>query len=187
MAHSALIIIDVQLSFLHRPFWSETDVPAFKQALTALIEGCRRQRVALVDVLHANGDDGVFGLKSGLVKRMPFLTHTADITFIKHVHNSLTESGLHEWLGAAGIDHLIIAGMRTEQCCETTARVASDLGYRVTFVTEATLTFPMTHAGRTLSAADLKHHTETVLIDRFATIHTVDECLAELARDNVIS
>src|SRR5476649_1554373 len=158
MAHSALLIIDVQLSFLHRPFWSETDLPAFKLALNTLIDGCRRQNVALVDILHANGDEGVFGLKSGLVKRMPFLNHTPDVTLIKHVHNSLTESGLHEWLTERGIDHLIIAGMRTEQCCETTARVASDLGYRVTFVTEATLTFPMTHAGRTLSAADLKHH-----------------------------
>lgn len=180
MAHSALLIIDVQHSFLQRPFWSEKDVPAFEHALTALIDGCRRQGVALVDILHCSGD-GPFSLASGLVTRLPFLTHTPDTTIIKHVHNALTESGLHQWLGERGIDHLIIAGMRTEQCCETTARVASDLGYRVTFVTEATLTFPMTHDGRTLSAADLKHHTETVLIDRFATIHTVEQCLADLA------
>ncbi|XLM22660.1 isochorismatase family protein, partial [Chromobacterium piscinae] len=31
-----------------------------------------------------------------------------------------------------------ISGIRTEQCCETTARVASDLGYEVDFVSEAT-------------------------------------------------
>jgi nicotinamidase-related amidase len=185
MAHSALLIIDVQLSFLHRSFWSETDVPAFKQALTALIDGCQRQNVALVDILHNNGDEGVFGLKSGLVKRMPFLTHTPQATFIKHVHNALTESGLHEWLHSRGIEHLIIAGIRTEQCCETTARVASDLGYRVTFVTDATLTFAMTHAGRTLSAADLKHHTETVLTDRFAAIRSVEQCLAEITPGTV--
>ncbi len=180
MAHSALLIIDVQLSFLHRPFWSENDIPAFQQALSSLIEGCRRHDVALVDILHNSGD-GPFSLASGLVKRMPFLTHTADVTLIKHVHNALTDSGLHQWLQEQEIGHLIIAGMRTEQCCETTARVASDLGYRVTFVTEATLTFPMTHDGRTLSAAELKHHTETVLVDRFADIRTAAECLAELA------
>ena len=63
----------------------------------------------------------------------------------KHVHNALTESGLDARLRERDINHLIVSGIRTEQCCETTTRVASDLGYRVTFVTEATLTFPMRH------------------------------------------
>ena len=36
-----------------------------------------------------------------------------------------------------------MCGIRTEQCCETTARVAFDLGYHVTFVTEATATSPI--------------------------------------------
>jgi DNA-binding CsgD family transcriptional regulator len=36
-----------------------------------------------------------------------------------------------------------VCGIRTEQCCETTARVAFDLGYHVTFVTEATATSPI--------------------------------------------
>ncbi|NDL64674.1 isochorismatase family protein [Acerihabitans arboris] len=179
MTQSALLIIDVQQSFPQRSFWSEDDVPAFQQAILSLIEGCRQRGAALVDVFHNNGD-GPFSPESGLVKPLPFLTHAADASFNKHVHNALTESGLHEWLGERDIRHLIIAGIRTEQCCETTARVASDLGYRVTFVTEATLTFPMTHGGRTLSSADLKHRTETVLIDRFAEIRTVAGCLAEL-------
>jgi len=71
--------------------------------------------------------------------------------------------------------------MRTEQCCETTARVASDLGYRVTFVSEATLTFPMTHKGITLDSETLRHRTETVLADRFAEIKTVTQTLESLA------
>lgn len=179
MAHSALVIVDVQQSFPKRPYWREDDVPAFQRALLALIEGCQRRGAALIDVFH-NDSGWHFRRESGLVTPLPFLTHTADATFHKHVHNALTESGLHEWLGEHGIKHLIIAGIRTEQCCETTARVASDLGYRVTFVTEATLTFPMTHAGITLSSAELKHRTETVLVDRFAAIRTVAGCLAEL-------
>lgn len=179
MAQSALLIIDVQQSFLQRPFWSEDDVPAFKQAIQSLILGCRQRGAALVDIFHNSGD-GPFSPQSGLVKPLPFLTHTADAVFHKHVHNALTESGLREWLDERGIKHVIIAGIRTEQCCETTARVASDLGYRVTFVTEATLTFPMTHDGRTLSSGELKHRTETVLTDRFAAIRTVAECLKAL-------
>ncbi len=183
MAQSALLIIDVQASFLHRTYWSEADFPPFRQALTALIEGCRQQGALLVDIFHDDGE-WPFSLDSGLVTRLPFLTHTADVTVYKHVHNALTESGLHAWLQERRVKHLVIAGLRTEQCCETTARVASDLGYQVTFVTEATLTFPMTHAGRTVSSAELKFHTETVLINRFATIRDVPGCLADLATED---
>jgi nicotinamidase-related amidase len=180
MAQSALLIIDVQASFLHRPFWSETDLPAFKQALTTLIEGCQAKGTLLVDIFHDDGE-WPFDLASGLVTRLPFLTHTPDVTVYKHVHNALTESGLHQWLQERQVEHVIISGLRTEQCCETTARVASDLGYRVTFVTEATLTFPMTHNNRTVNSDELKFHTETVLINRFAAIRDVAGCLAELA------
>ncbi|ASM23929.1 isochorismatase family protein [Serratia marcescens] len=183
MSQSALLIIDVQQSFQHRPFWQEDDLPAFQQALTRLIAGCRQRGAALVDVLHVS-PQGPFSLASGHVQRLPFLTHQADITVHKHVHNALTESGLDAWLRARDINHLIVSGIRTEQCCETTTRVASDLGYRVTFVTEATLTFPMRHPdGEIFTPAQLKRHTETVLVDRFARIASVDEALAQLAQE----
>ncbi|MFC0226157.1 isochorismatase family protein [Serratia aquatilis] len=180
MSHSALLIIDVQQSFQHRPFWQEDDLPAFQQALQRLIAGCQQQGVALVDIFHTAAE-GPFSLASGYVKRLPFLTHQADVTVYKQVHNALTDSGLDAWLRERQIDHLIISGMRTEQCCETTTRVASDLGYKVTFVTEATLTFPMYHPDDALFTPEqLKRHTETVLVNRFATIANVDDVLAQL-------
>ncbi|TCV95513.1 isochorismatase family protein [Biostraticola tofi] len=179
MTCSALLIIDVQHSFLHQPFWDEAEVPAFQTALLSLIEQCRQREVLLIDVFHI-GKAWPFTRDSGLIERLPFLTHQPAATFYKHVHNALTDSGLEEWLRQKQVDHLIIAGMRTEQCCETTARVASDLGFSVTFVTPATLTFPMTHGGITLDSTELKHRTETVLIDRFARISDVEGCIQSL-------
>ncbi len=46
MSHSALLIIDVQQSFQHRPFWQEDDLPAFQQALTRLNRGLPAARGA---------------------------------------------------------------------------------------------------------------------------------------------
>ena len=44
---------------------------------------------------------------------------------------------------------------------------------------DATLTFDMTTpAGKTLTAAEIRERTETVLVDRFAALATVDEALA---------
>ncbi len=59
-------------------------------------------------------------------------------------------TGLDIWLTRNGINRLIISGIRTEQCCETTTRHASDLGWSVDFVSEAPYTFPMQHADGTV-------------------------------------
>lgn len=180
MTHSALLIIDVQQSFEHKDFWQQQDLPAFSAALNQLIAGCKLRGVALVDIFHVAAE-GPFSLASDYVKPMSLVSHQADVTVQKRVHNALTDSGLDQWLKERHINHLIIAGMRTEQCCETTARVASDLGYQVTFVTEATLTFPMTQPnGVILSSEELKLRTETVLVDRFATLKSVAQTLDAL-------
>lgn len=179
MSRTALLNIDTQQSFFHRDFWQEQDLPDFQQAMLRLISGCEAHGVPVVDIFHVSS--GVFSQESGFVTPMPFLSHQAAVTFQKHVHNAFTDTGLDHWLRSRDINHVIICGMRTEQCCETTARVAADLGYRVTFVSEATLTFPMTHKGITLDAQTLRHRTETVLIDRFAEIKTVTQTLESLA------
>jgi nicotinamidase-related amidase len=94
----------------------------------------------------------------------------------KQVHSALyarTSEGLalEAWLRQRDIGRLLITGIRTEQCCETTARHASDAGFEVHYVSDATLTFPMrTRAGREVSAAELRERTELVLEDRFAQI-----------------
>jgi nicotinamidase-related amidase len=85
------------------------------------------------------------------------------------------------WLTQHGIQKLIISGIRTEQCCETTTRHASDLGWRVDFCLDATLTWDMQQLdGSTLRAADIKTRTATVLKDRFASICSATQALERL-------
>jgi nicotinamidase-related amidase len=100
------------------------------------------------------------------------------------VHSALfgtSEAGatLESWLRAQGIGEVLISGIRTEQCCETTARHASDVGFQVRYVSDATLTFPMrTRAGREVSAAEIRERTEMVLEGRFAQIVSTAGALA---------
>ena len=179
--NSALIIIDVQQSFTRMPYWSETDLSAFQRALLRLEAGARAKGIPVVHIFHVE-EVAPFNLASGLVAPLPWLTGTPDVRFDKHTHNAFTDTGLDLWLRRNGINKLIISGIRTEQCCETTTRVASDIGYAVDFVTEATMTFPMTHKGSgvAFSSADIKVRTELVLNERFARIATVDEALSAL-------
>ncbi len=180
---TALLLIDVQQSFRARPYWSEADVPAWLAATNRLVAGCAVRGIPVVQVFHTDGPDtpdNPFAPTSGLIRPIDGLApFDAALRIDKHRHSALVGTGLGVWLHAHGVQRLIVAGIRTEQCCETTTRHASDEGWAVDYVTEATLTFDMTTpAGATLTAAQIRERTETVLAGRFATIRTVDEVLA---------
>jgi len=180
---TCLLVIDVQESFRHRPYSTERDMPAYLAAQNALIEGCLAQGVPVLRVFHTDGanvSDNPFAHASGYIKPLDGLLDFAPAaTFEKHRHSALVGSGLDVWLTENGIGRLIVSGIRTEQCCETTTRHASDLGWAVDYVVDATLTFDMLQPnGQPLSAADIKARTTTVLADRFATLCTVAQALA---------
>jgi nicotinamidase-related amidase len=108
--------------------------------------------------------------------------------------NAFTTTNLQQLLTVRGIRELSVCGIQTEQCVETTTRVASDLGFDVTFVTDATATFPIPHRDaptgrtvaeiiadpRTLSTDDIVTRTEYVLAGRFAAIRSVAELTGSL-------
>lgn len=179
---TALIVIDAQESFRHRPYWSDADTAAYFDRQQALIDGARAAGIAVVQIFHVE-PEGAFSLASGWVTPLAPLRVQADAVFHKTRHSALVGSGLDVWLTERGIRRLLISGIRTEQCCETTTRHASDLGYRVDFVSEATLTFAMRDAhGRDWSAAEIKARSELVLDGRFARIVTVAQALAGAAQ-----
>lgn len=179
---TALLLIDVQQSFTARPYWSDADLPVFLERTNALLQGAARRGIPVVQVFHvdARAEAGnAFARESGLVRPLDGLVpFDPALRIEKHRHSALVGSGLPVWLHEQGIRRLIVAGIRTEQCCETTTRHASDEGWAVDYVTEATLTFAMrTPGGATLTPAQLKERTETVLQGRFATVCTVEEAL----------
>jgi nicotinamidase-related amidase len=191
---SALIVIDIQESFRQRPSWAAVSNPGIVDTVNPLIDDARERGDLVVWVLHTEpGTGNVFDpaaghghvrLMDGLEPREgePVLTKTSA--------NAFTTTGLQQLLTTEGIRHLIVTGIQTELCCETTTRVAGDLGYDVTYVTEATATFPIAHrdetglpydeilaSPRTLPTADIIARTEYALAGRFATIATVKDVL----------
>ena len=175
----ALLVIDVQESFRRRPYFREQELPAFLGNVQSLIECCQARGVPVVQVFHRELPDDAgnpFAAASGYVRAMPELSLRADVVVYKEVHSAMfgrsADGGtLEEWLRRHDIAELFITGIRTEQCCETTTRHASDLGFSVRYVTDATLTFPMrTRGGREVSPQQIREHTEMVLEGRFAQV-----------------
>ncbi|HEY3980989.1 MAG TPA: isochorismatase family protein [Streptosporangiaceae bacterium] len=190
---SALIVIDVQESFLQLPLWAASSNPGIAGRVGRLVRAARGRGDLVIWVLHAEpGSGGAFDPARGHVALMDGLAaEPGEPVLTKSAHNAFTTTSLQQILTARGIRDLVICGIRTEQCCETTARLAADLGFSVTFVTDATATTPIPHrdfpAGRsvaeiladprTLQTADIITRTEYALAGRFATI----AALADLA------
>jgi nicotinamidase-related amidase len=175
----ALIVVDAQESFRHRPYFTAAELPRFLANLQSLIDRCAARGIPLVQVLHRELPDdpaNPFAAASGRVRPLAELALHPSLTVYKQVHSAMfatTADGrtLEDWLRREGIGELLVTGIRTEQCCETTTRHASDLGFSVRYVSDATLTFPMTsRAGRSVSAAEIRERTELVLEGRFAQI-----------------
>ena len=81
-------------------------------------------------------------------------------------------SDLHEVLLRRGVDTLLVAGTTTNVCCESTARDAMMLNYKVFFVSDA-------NACRT----DEEHNaTLAIMMIMFADVRSTDEMIALLQR-----
>ncbi|MFJ1583755.1 cysteine hydrolase family protein [Streptomyces sp. NPDC088197] len=188
---TALIVIDVQESFRQRESWQAASDPEVATRVARLVDHAREQGHPVIWVLHSEpGSNTVFDPASGHVRLIDGLTQAeGEPLLVKTAHNAFTTTNLQQILTARGIRSLITCGIRTEQCVETTTRLASDLGYDVTFVVDATATEPIEHrdapAGRplaevladprTLLPADIIARTEYALAGRFATVSTVKE------------
>jgi len=82
------------------------------------------------------------------------------------------------------VRRVAITGIQMEQCCETTARIAADLGYAVDFVIDGTMTFPIRNwdvPGEELGVEAIEERTVYALRRRFARIVRTTVLVDELA------
>lgn len=180
---SALLVIDAQDSFKARPAWERRSNPDYEKNTAALIEAYREAGLPVIFFLHTD-DDEHFRAGSKYVRLMDFIEPRADEpVFVKTTRNCFTSTGLGALLLEKGVRRIVITGIQTEQCCETTTRIAADLGFAADFVTEATLTFPIPNLdvpGEELGVEEIVCRTEFALRGRFAAITSVARLQREL-------
>jgi nicotinamidase-related amidase len=186
----ALIVIDMQRAFDDLDFWGETanpDCEANVAALTAAwassgepIVVVRHDSVSAGSPLHPDAPGN--GLMDSVASVEPALLVT------KSVNSAFYgEPDLHGWLSERGIGEIVVCGIQTNMCVETTARMAGNLGYDVIVALDATRTFDLQAdiAGLgsiTRTAAELMATTALDLqAGGFARIATTGELTADAA------
>ncbi|WP_121390078.1 cysteine hydrolase family protein [Actinokineospora cianjurensis] len=181
---TALILIDVQRGF-DDPRAGKRNNPAAESNIKTLLDAWTTAGQPLVLVRH----DSLFKgspLEQGTpgARFKPELDGAEpDLMFTKHVNSAFHGAvDLHQWLTAKGINRIVLAGIQTNMCVETTARVGGNLGYEVHVALDATFTFDQAGPdGTVLTADELSRATATNLHGGgFATVTSTQEVLTLL-------
>jgi nicotinamidase-related amidase len=184
IGQSALLVIDAQDSFkLDAKRWERRNNRDFEKNVGRLIDAYREAKLPVIFFIHTDEDPG-FATDHPLFKLMDAIKPRSSEHLIqKNTRNAFTSTGLSALLLEKGVRRVAITGIQMEQCCETTARVAADLGYAVDFVIDGTMTFPIPNhdkAGEELGVEAIRERTEYALRRRFARITTVAQLETEL-------
>ena len=173
----ALVVVDVQQGF-DDPWWGRRDNPACDDNIRALVEHWSERGRPLVYVRHDSEDPGSPLHPDNPGNRLKdYLPAEPDLLVRKTVNSAFHgEPDLDAWLRSSEVAGLVVCGITTNHCCETTARVGGNLGHEVLFAVDATHTFDRTGPdGQVVAAEELSRVTATNLHDEFAqVVHTAD-------------
>lgn len=177
--HHALLVIDVQQGF-DDPAWGRRNNPDAEANIARLVGHWRDAGAPVVVVRHDSTTPGS-PLRPGQPGHELRQGIAGDVLITKNVNSAFYgEPDLHAWLTERGFARLTICGVTTNHCCETTARMAGNLGYDVTFVIDATHTFDRVGPdGSTVSADDLARATAASLHGEFATVVSTSALLGD--------
>ena len=184
LTQSALLVIDAQESFTVRPRWARRANHDFEANVSTLVDAYRAAGLPIFYFLHTDGD-AEFAIDSPHLRLMNFLSpQPGEPVMLKNTRNCFTSTTLQAKLVGLGVRRLAITGIQLEQCCETTARVAADLGYAVDVVVDATDTFPIANTevpGEELGVDAVVERTIYALRGRFARIVSTATLVGELS------
>lgn len=168
----ALIVVDLQMGF-DDPVWGRRNNPSCESNISSLIDRWRTEGGPIVFVRHDSVlPDSPFRPGQPGNDFRPEVTGDPDLLVTKTVNSAfLGDPDLGSWLAMKGIGTVAITGVQTNFCCETTARMAGNLGYSCLFVLDATHTFDLpAYGGGTITADELTRVTASNLDGEFAEI-----------------
>ncbi len=172
LSRLALVVVDAQAGF-DDPGWGPRNNPGCDANIAALVRRWSERARPLVYVRHDSATPGSPLHPGGPGNRLKdYLTPEPDLLVTKSVNSSFHGSpDLHAWLTEHRLEGIVVCGITTNHCCETTARVGGNLGHRVLFAIDATHTFDRTGPdGTTVTADELARVTAANLHGEFAEV-----------------
>ncbi|MGL5068495.1 MAG: cysteine hydrolase family protein [Sarcina sp.] len=170
MGKIALLVIDVQNLLVDgNPF----DIDIVLKNIKSLIENCREKSVEVIYVQHTDTEvDGE--LQVGTYEwqiHNDIKPNENEVIFRKNYNSSFRKTGLKDYLDKQKIESLIITGMQTEYCIDTTCRVAFEYGFDIIIPEKTNTTFDK----ETIKASEIyDYHNYSIFKNRFAKVESLD-------------
>jgi len=172
MKPDAMIVIDVQTMLVEaHPCNEETLIGNIQKLLSA----CRANGVPVIYVQHGD-EELVHGTRDWEIASA-VAPKAGEKVFEKHFNSAFRGTGLNDYLQSQGIKNLLICGMQTEYCVDTSVKVAFELGYAIRIPQGGTGTFD----NGPFKGCDLiEYYENRIWQDAFADVVTMETELADI-------
>ena len=181
-ATTALVIIDVQDAF-DDPSWGHRNNPEAEANVARLLGAWRQAGLPIFHVRHLNRTPGSLFHPDAPGSRIKALAQplNGEPLIEKWVNSAFIGTDLEDRLRRIGANAVVIVGLTTNHCVETTTRMAGNLGFDTYLVSDATATFDRVGPDGALHTAEaIQAMTLSNLNEEFATIVATDEVLRRL-------
>lgn len=155
---TALLIIDVQQALCAGDYAAH-DTPGLIARINRVIGSARRARLPVVFVQHEEADGPLAHGTPGWQLCADLQVQADDLRLRKTASDAFHATPLEALLRERAVRRLIVCGLQTEYCVDTTVRRALALGYPVTLVADGHSTLD----NGVLSASQIiAHHNQTL-------------------------
>lgn len=171
----ALVLIDIQRDYFPGGAFPLVEPEAAATAARTVLDAFRASGERVVHVVHVStGPDATF-FRPGTpgVDPHPLVEPLDGETVLeKHRPNSFIGTGLQAVLDADGVTELVIVGMMSSMCVDSTTRAAQELGFACTVVADACAAPDLRQGDTTIPGATVHAAFMAALDGSFATVTT---------------
>ncbi len=175
MKNTVLLVVDVQNALvLAKPFAIEEVIHNIKR----LIKTCRENSVEVIYIQHSDkiGDELEPNSDGWKIYR-DICPNINETVISKNYNSAFKDTNLKEYLDGKGINQLIITGMQTEYCIDTTCKVAFEYGFKVIIPEKTNTTFN----NESILAKDLyKYYNFSIFNNRFGVVESVENIIERI-------
>ena len=180
MSDTALLIIDIQNDYFPGGAMELEGAEAAGAKAGAALAAFRAKKLPVLHVRHLSVRPGAtFFLPAtrGAEIHASVAPAAGEPVIEKNFPNSFRATDLKQRLDEAGVKHLVVAGMMTQMCVDSSVRQAADLGFKVTLLADACATRAQSFGGERVPAAQVQTAFLAALNGLFAKVQPTDEFL----------
>ena len=166
---TALLVIDVQ-NF----YWEKESHEEYIANLQKIISAARNKGFHIIYIKHVwgeNTEDQIFDIREEIKPG------EGEEVVIKRTPGSFFQTNLEEILKKKGIQNIIITGMKTNHCCDTTTREASARGYHTMVINEGVRTFDLNGIDGKMIPRETIQYVTLSILQGFAKCISIEEFL----------